>query len=230
MSFVPTYHKRNLASIAELGDKTQVQVMKFYRYCVAEGVDILIYEAKRTLAEQKANVAKGASETMKSYHLVGQAIDFVPVVNGKADWGAYGTSGIQKVLHYAQTECNLVWGGTWKTLVDKPHLQYSAIGYDKDTFSGKAVPFEVPVNVSKPVSTPKPVAKPASGIKAVGKIKIAHLKHFTYIYEKPSNTSKAVGQAPLGHIYDISGSTSDFYEIIYQGKRAYVSVKYASRI
>ncbi|MCS0827455.1 LysM peptidoglycan-binding domain-containing protein [Cytobacillus firmus] len=281
MSFVPTYHKRNLSTIAELGDDTQKRVMKFYRYAVEQGVNILIYEGLRDEATQREYVAKGASQTMKSYHLVGQAIDFVPVVSGgKADWGAYGGAGIKKIVAYAKTSCGLTWGGDWKGFVDKPHLQNDSIAYGKDTFKNKPVPFVEPKPEVKPVASavshkvvagdtlwgisrkynitiqaiksynglksdvihvgqvlalrqPKPAAKPnpvaSSGIKSVGKIKIANLKSFTYIYSKPSDKSTKLGQAKLGAVYSIAGSVPDWYEIIYNGKRAYVKEKYANK-
>lgn len=88
------------------------------------------------------------------------------------------------------------------------------------------VPAPKPAPVQpKPVPAPKP-----AGIKAVGKIKIANLSKFTYIYAKASDTSARVGEAPLGHIYDIAGSIPNWYEIIYQGKRAYVKTKYAVKL
>jgi peptidoglycan LD-endopeptidase CwlK len=290
MAFLPTYHKRNLATIAELGDKTQVQVMKFYRYAVAQGVDILIYDGKRTEAEQRANVASGASQTMKSYHLVGQAIDFVPVVSGgKADWGKYNLAGIKKIVAYAKASCGLTWGGDWSGFVDKPHLQYDKIGYGKDTFKNKPVPFVAPATAAASKSylsegdkgadvkelqvlltkagfklvadgifgnaTEKAVsafqakyklavdglagkatiaklkavtAEPA--IKVVGAIKMVNLKNFTYIYAKPSDKSAQVGTAKVNSTLLISGSVPDWYEVIHNGKRAYVKAKYAKRV
>lgn len=46
-------------------------------------VDFGIVQGLRTLEEQKANVAKGASQTMRSKHLTGDAIDTILYIPGK---------------------------------------------------------------------------------------------------------------------------------------------------
>ena len=131
MAFIPTYHKRNLERLGELGPKTHEKAMQWYNYCIANGLDILIYETKRTEEQQRKYVAEGKSKTMRSYHLVGQAFDFVPIVNGKADWNGYDRPEIKKAIAFAKS-LGFTWGGDWKTLVDKPHLQYDKIGYGQD--------------------------------------------------------------------------------------------------
>lgn len=131
MSFVPTYHKRNLENLAELAPKTKELAMKWYNWCIANGIDILIYETKRTEEKQRYYVASGKSKTMQSYHLVGQAFDFVPVINKKADWNGYNRPEIQKAIAYAK-QLGFTWGGDWKKFTDKPHLQYDKIGYGQD--------------------------------------------------------------------------------------------------
>lgn len=59
-------------------------------------IDYSITDGTRTRKEQRANVRKGVSKTMRSRHLrslvkrwrakFGHAIDFVPYIDGKADW------------------------------------------------------------------------------------------------------------------------------------------------
>lgn len=49
-------------------------------------VDFAITDGIRTLAEQKANVAKGVSKTMRSRHLTGHAVDILAYKNGKDAW------------------------------------------------------------------------------------------------------------------------------------------------
>lgn len=157
-----TYDKRNRLAIAELAPNTKAVVEQLYAYAVKENIDILIYDAIRTLAEQKANVASGASKTMKSYHLVGQAIDFVPIVGGKAMWGSkdYETTSVKKFVAKAK-QLGMVWGGDWTSFIDKPHLQFNYKGYgtDKVLDAKPAVVVVKPVVVAKP--TPKPAPKPA---------------------------------------------------------------------
>lgn len=128
------YDKRNRDNLAKLGDNTKVAALKWYNYCVDNNIEILIYETIRTLEQQKQNVANGASQTLKSYHLVGQALDFVPVDSkGNTLWNGYGTAAIQNAVKYAKS-IGFEWGGDWKSFVDKPHLQYNYKGYGTDTF------------------------------------------------------------------------------------------------
>ncbi|ULN58975.1 peptidoglycan-binding protein [Bacillus subtilis] len=73
---------------------------------------------------------------MKSYHLVGQALDFVPV-NGKTTlWNGYGSADVKRAVAYAK-KLGFEWGGDWSGFVDKPHLQFNYRGYGTDTFGKK---------------------------------------------------------------------------------------------
>jgi peptidoglycan L-alanyl-D-glutamate endopeptidase CwlK len=126
-----TYDSRNRKALEELAPNTKVAAKLWYEYCVNNKIDILITDAVRTIEEQKADVASGASHTMKSYHLVGQALDFVPIINGKADWSKYGNANIKLAIAKA-IMLGFEWGGTWTTLVDKPHLQFNYKGYGTD--------------------------------------------------------------------------------------------------
>jgi len=127
------YDKQNRENLDKLAPNTKQAAYGWYDWCEQHGVDILIYETTRSLETQRENVAKGASQTMKSYHLVGQALDFVPIVKGGADWsaGAYSTPLIKEAIAEAKRR-GFVWGGEWKTLVDKPHLEYHYKGYGTD--------------------------------------------------------------------------------------------------
>lgn len=144
MSWVPTYHQRNLGNLDDLAPNTRAQAMKWYQYCVDNKIDVLIYETIRTVAQQRENVTKGASKTMTSYHLVGQALDFVPIVDGKAQWAkaAYAKRPFLTAIEYAEKmgfESGYRWG--W----DAPHLQYNYKGYGTD--KALTVAASAPINV-----------------------------------------------------------------------------------
>ncbi len=130
------YDTRNRTNLAKLADNTKVLANALYDYCTQENIQILIYETIRTVAQQRENVRKGASKTMTSYHLVGQALDFVLVDSkGNALWNGYKTPNADKVINYAKKlgfESGRDWG--W----DAPHLQYKYKGYGTDTFGKKA--------------------------------------------------------------------------------------------
>lgn len=150
------YDKRNRATLNELAPNTKRLALKWYEFLVKNGIEVLVYDARRTIAEQKANVASGASQTMYSYHIVGQALDFVPVKDGKALWGGYNEVNIQKAIKEAQ-RLGFTWGGDWdsdgnqrdETFIDSPHLQYEYKGYGTDKVLGSKP-------VSKPGIKPKP--------------------------------------------------------------------------
>ena len=97
------YDARNRNNISNLADNTKLLTLKLYQYCIDNNIQILIYETIRTIKQQEINVANGASQTMKSYHLVGQALDWVLVdSNGNALWNGYKTPNADKVINYAK--------------------------------------------------------------------------------------------------------------------------------
>lgn len=145
------YDKRNKENLMKLADHTKIAALNWYGYCLGQGVDILIYETIRTKEQQKINVAQGASQTMRSYHIVGQALDFVPVnAKGETLWNGYDTKEIKKIIAEAK-RLGFEWGGDWKTFIDKPHLQYNHKGYGTDTF-GKVEAKPLAKEVEKEVS------------------------------------------------------------------------------
>ncbi|HHK5556196.1 M15 family metallopeptidase [Bacillus cereus] len=128
------YHNRNVSNLNKLADNTKAAAFKWYQYCIDNGIEVLIYETIRTVEQQREYVRKGASQTMRSYHLVGQALDFVPVQsNGTEDWNGYNKEPWASAIRYAK-QIGFEWGGDWKGFVDSPHLQYNYKGYGTDTF------------------------------------------------------------------------------------------------
>ena len=128
------YDKRNRENISKLAKHTRQKALQWYEYCVKNNIEILIYETIRTKEKQREYVEKGVSKTMKSYHLVGQALDFVPVDNkGRALWNGYDLPHVKKAIQYAK-QLGFTWGGEWKTFQGRPHLQYEHNGYGTDTY------------------------------------------------------------------------------------------------
>lgn len=86
----------------------------------------VIIEGLRSLEQQKANVAKGVSQTMNSRHLTGHAIDAVPLDDaGKITWDWKYYPPLAGTFKTAATDLGIpiVWGGDWKTLKDGPHYE-----------------------------------------------------------------------------------------------------------
>ncbi|EAD8238522.1 M15 family peptidase [Listeria monocytogenes] len=127
------YYSRSLANVNKLADNTKAAARKLLDWSENNEIEVLIYETIRTKEQQAANVASGASQTMRSYHLVGQALDFVMVKGKTVDWGAYRSDKGKKFVAKAKS-LGFEWGGDWSGFVDNPHLQFNFKGYGTDTF------------------------------------------------------------------------------------------------
>lgn len=160
-----TFQKRNMDNIAKLADHTKAAALKWHSFLEKNNIDVLIYETIRSVETQRANVRKGASQTMKSYHIVGQALDFVPIVKGEAVWDGYNSAATKKAIAEAK-RLGFTWGGDWVSFKDSPHLQFNHTGYGTDTF-GKWKP-EAPKKSKYP--NPNVVFKLGSVAKYVGYI------------------------------------------------------------
>ncbi|CAB3444395.1 DUF5776 domain-containing protein [Listeria monocytogenes] len=127
------YYSRSLANVNKLADNTKAAARKLLDWSESNGIEVLIYETIRTKEQQAANVNSGASQTMRSYHLVGQALDFVMAKGKTVDWGAYRSDKGKKFVAKAKS-LGFEWGGDWSGFVDNPHLQFNFKGYGTDTF------------------------------------------------------------------------------------------------
>lgn len=131
--------KRNLENMNKLAPHTRDAALKWYDKLKIEQIEVLVYETIRTLEKQKENLANGKSETLKSYHLVGQALDWVLInKNGTALWDDYKTVKGKRVVELAKMY-GFLSGGDWKTLKDYPHLEFHYKGYGTDV--KERVPF-----------------------------------------------------------------------------------------
>lgn len=129
--------KRNRTNLDKLAVNTRNKAYQWYEWCVKNGYEILVYETIRTAEKQRENIKNGKSQTMKSYHLVGQALDWVCIDSkGNALWNGYNSPAAQKIIKHAKS-LGFVSGYDWGW--DAPHLQYEYKGYGTDTFK-KAEP------------------------------------------------------------------------------------------
>ena len=87
--------------------------------------DFGITEGLRTAERQKQLVAEGKSQTLRSRHLLGRAIDFVVYINGKANWDLENYQKVAQVFKQVASEegVEIEWGGDWKSFRDGPHIQ-----------------------------------------------------------------------------------------------------------
>ena len=96
-------------------------------------VDFSVGEGLRTIERQKELVAKGASQTMKSRHLTGHAVDLYAIVDSTVSWEWKYYAKISESVLKASKELgvDVEWGGNWKTIKDGPHFQLTWAKYPK---------------------------------------------------------------------------------------------------
>lgn len=78
-------------------------------------VDFGVIEGLRTEEKQKELVAAGASQTMKSKHLHGHAVDLMAYVNGRGCWELNVYDEIADAMKEAAYELDVMirWGAAW---------------------------------------------------------------------------------------------------------------------
>jgi peptidoglycan L-alanyl-D-glutamate endopeptidase CwlK len=91
----------------------------------SERAEFVVTEGVRTLLRQSELVKAGASQTMRSRHLTGHAVDLAALVGGEVrwDWPLYTTLAIAMKQAAAELGVPIEWGGDWKSLKDGPHFQ-----------------------------------------------------------------------------------------------------------
>ncbi len=85
--------------------------------------DFTVHDGMRTVAEQRENIARGVSRTMKSKHLPqadgwSHAVDLVPYINGRLRWEWNAIYPIAGAMRSAAREKGVAvrWGGSWERL------------------------------------------------------------------------------------------------------------------
>lgn len=88
-------------------------------------VDFTVLEGLRTPERQKQLVAEGFSQTLKSKHLTGHAVDLGALVNGVVSWDKEHYHTIAKAMKKSAEELkiNIRWGGDFKSFFDGPHFE-----------------------------------------------------------------------------------------------------------
>ena len=81
-------------------------------------VDFGVTEGLRSVETQKKYVAAGKSQTMKSKHIDGKAVDLVAYVDGKVSWELNLYDNIADAMAKAAKELGLPlkWGAAWNVL------------------------------------------------------------------------------------------------------------------
>ena len=117
--------EKNLAGVHE----RLVAVVR--RAAEISDIDFIVTQGLRTLERQKELYAKGASQTMKSKHLTGHAVDLAAVIGAEVrwDWPLYAKlAGAMKAAADEQGTV-ITWGGDWTSFKDGPHFEISPVAY-----------------------------------------------------------------------------------------------------
>lgn len=88
-------------------------------------VDFAVLEGVRSKTRQEQLVKSGASQTMRSRHLTGHAVDLGAYVAGSVrwDWPLYHKIAAAVKQAAAELQIPVEWGGDWTTFKDGPHWQ-----------------------------------------------------------------------------------------------------------
>ena len=88
-------------------------------------VDFTVLEGLRTPERQQQLVNDGFSQTLKSKHLTGHAVDLVAIVNGKVSWDKEYYPEIARAMKKAASDqqVKIRWGGDFKSFFDGPHFE-----------------------------------------------------------------------------------------------------------
>jgi peptidoglycan L-alanyl-D-glutamate endopeptidase CwlK len=135
----------NSHEITYLHPKVAAMCRKFIRRCASEGIEVIIISTFRDFECQDALYARGRTapgrivtnaRAGQSYHNFRVAFDFVPVVNGKAQW--MDDELFDKCGEIAES-VGLEWAGRWTKFKEKDHCQYTGGLKLKDFRAGKTL-------------------------------------------------------------------------------------------
>ena len=88
-------------------------------------IDFTVTEGLRTPQRQQQLVNDGFSQTIKSKHLTGHAVDLAAIVDGKVNWEKKYYVSLSEVMKKVADEqgIKIRWGGDFKSFFDGPHFE-----------------------------------------------------------------------------------------------------------
>jgi peptidoglycan L-alanyl-D-glutamate endopeptidase CwlK len=107
------------------------------------GVRFIVTEGLRTMDRQSELVRAGRSQTMRSRHLTGHAVDLAVLDDaGAARWDKPAYVALAAAMKAAAKAegVTLEWGGDWRSFFDGPHFQLPWAAYPAAPFAGGSQP------------------------------------------------------------------------------------------
>lgn len=94
-------------------------------------LDFGITEGLRTKERQQELFNSGKSQTMRSRHLTGHAVDIAVFIDGKPNWDFKNYQLVADHIKAKAKELNIpiVWGGDWTSFKDGPHFELDRSKY-----------------------------------------------------------------------------------------------------
>lgn len=123
------FSKKSLEKLNHQKVHPRIRELMIQAMCTSP-VDFTIIETVRTIEQQKINVAKGVSKTMRSRHIPScnksglcEAIDIAPYPINWKDTKRFKELATHIKSTALKIGVQINWGGDWKTLVDMPHYE-----------------------------------------------------------------------------------------------------------
>lgn len=135
----------NSRDLKDLVPPAYQKALAFVAACKKAGIDVLVTSTYRDPESQAALYAQGRTTPGKvitnakagqSWHNWRCAFDFVPIVNGKAQWNDPGT--FTRCGEIAES-VGLEWAGRWQRFREAAHVQYTGGLTLADLQNGKEV-------------------------------------------------------------------------------------------
>jgi len=136
--------KKNMEGIHPDLIKILEEAIKRYDFSVIDGL--------RTMEQQKKLYAEGKSQTLKSKHLTGHAVDIVPYPVDWNDVGRFKDLALIVLEIASQMGIGIRYGGNWKSFKDYPHFELKNIEVQEPKKESKDLlsngPTDEEINVS----------------------------------------------------------------------------------
>lgn len=135
----------NSRSLDDLLVPVKLKAVAFVVACAKQNIDILITSTYRDIESQNALYAQGRStdgdivtnaKGGQSFHNYKCAFDFVPIVNGKAQWNDLD---LFKKCGAIAKQVGLEWAGDWVKFKEMAHCQYTGGLTLSDLQNGKKI-------------------------------------------------------------------------------------------
>lgn len=121
---MPKFGTKSLEKLNTVHVDLQAVMLEAIRY-----TDFTILEGIRTKERQKELYDQGASKTLDSKHLKGEAVDVAPYPIDFSDTGRFQflagviTAVAERLFNEGKITRRLKWGGHWKSFKDMPHWE-----------------------------------------------------------------------------------------------------------